>query len=81
MSDNNQLRSIVERVEHVEEQLRASQEDRKEIYTEAKSNGFDPKIIKKLVAARRKKAEAVREENELLASYAEALGMQSEFGF
>jgi uncharacterized protein (UPF0335 family) len=81
MSDNNQLRSIVERVEHVEEQLRASQEDRKEIYTEAKSNGFDPKIIKKLVAARRKKAEAVREENELLASYAEALGMQPDFGF
>ena len=80
MTDNNQLKSIVERVEHIEEQMRAGQEDRKEIYVEAKSNGFDPKIIKKLVAARRKKAQAVGEDNELLAIYAEALGMQSDFG-
>jgi len=79
--ENNQLKAIVERIERVEEELRASQEDRKEIYIEAKGNGFDPKIIKKLVAIRKKKAEAVREESEIMRLYAEQLGMQESFGF
>lgn len=81
MTDNNQLKSIVERVENVESDIRDRQEDRKQIYLESKSNGFDPKIIRKLVAARRKKAEAIKAENELLATYADALGMQETFGF
>jgi len=79
--ENNQLKSIVERVENIEQEIRERQEDRKEIYIEAKSNGFDPKIIKKLVAIRRKRAEAVKEEAEIMRLYAEQLGMQSDFGF
>lgn len=73
---NNQLTSIIERVERMEAEIRDMQEDRKQIYIEAKGNGFDPKIIRKLVAVRRKKIEAVREESELLRTYADQIGMQ-----
>lgn len=73
---NNQLTSIIERVERMEAEIRDMQEDRKQIYTEAKGNGFDPKIIRKLVAVRRKKIEAVREEGELMRLYADQIGMQ-----
>ena len=73
---NNQLTSIIERVERMEAEIRDMQEDRKQIYTEAKSNGFDPKIIRKLVSVRRKKIEAVREEGELMRLYADQIGMQ-----
>ena len=81
MTDNNQLKSIVERIERLEEEKRAIADDVKQVYAESKGNGFDAKIIRKLVSVRRKKAEAVREENELLATYADALGMQETFGF
>ena len=53
---------------------RGEQEARKEIYSEAKSVGFDPKIVRKIVAARKKAADARREENELLSLYADAIG-------
>lgn len=81
MTDNNQLKSFVQRVETIEAEIRDRQEDRKEIYQEIKSAGFDQKIVRKLVSVRRKKAEAVAEENEILRVYAEALGMQQDFGF
>ena len=79
--ENNQLKALIERIERVQEEIDNSTQDRKEIYLEAKSAGFDAKIIRKLVAVRKKRAEAVAEENELLRTYAEALGMQSDFGF
>lgn len=81
MTDNNQLKSFVERVENVEAEIRDRQEDRKAIYQEMKSAGFDQRIVRKLVSVRRKKAQAVAEENELLRVYAESLGMQQDFGF
>ena len=70
------LKAYVERIERLEEEKRAMAEDIKEVYSEAKGTGYDAKIIRKLVTIRRKKAEAVREEAELLAVYADALGMQ-----
>lgn len=73
---NNQLTALVERIERVESDIRDRQEDRKQIYIESKSAGFDPKIIRKLVSIRRKKEQAIQEESELLRSYAEQLGMQ-----
>ncbi len=73
---NSQLTSIIERVERMEAEIRDMQEDRKQIYIEAKGNGFDPKIIRKLVAVRRKKAEAVQAEGELMRLYADQIGMQ-----
>lgn len=70
------LKAYVERIERLEEEKRAIGEDIKEVYTEAKSTGYDPKVMKKIISTRRKKAEAAREEAELFALYADALGMQ-----
>ena len=72
---NNQLKMIVERIEALEDDRAIIAEGIKDIYTEAKSNGFDPKILKQIVALRRKDAAKVAEEKVLLATYMEALGM------
>ena len=72
--NSEQLLSVIERVEAVEATIRVEQETRKDIYSEAKSNGFDPRIIRKIVSARKRAADARREENELLALYADAIG-------
>lgn len=75
MSTNNQLLSIVERIEKLEEEKTAIADDIKEVYAEAKGTGFDPKIIKQVVALRKKDATKVAEEKALLAVYMDALGM------
>lgn len=69
------LRSLVERIERMEEEKRNIAEDIKEIYTEAKSNGFDTKAIRKIVALRRKDRHEVEEEEAILEIYKAALGM------
>lgn len=69
------LKSIVERIERLEEEKRAIAEDIKEVYAEAKSKGFVPKIIRKVVALRRQDAHEREEEEALLASYMAAIGM------
>jgi uncharacterized protein (UPF0335 family) len=48
-----QLRGIVERIERLEEEKREVSEQVKEVYAEAKGNGFDPKILRKVVAMRK----------------------------
>lgn len=72
---NNQLQSIVERIEKLEEEKAAIANDIKEVYSEAKSNGFDPKILKQVIALRKKDAQKVAEEKAILAVYMDALGM------
>lgn len=72
--NGDHLRQLIERVETVESTIREEQKIRAEIYLEAKGNGFDARIIRKIVAARKKAADARREENELLALYADAIG-------
>jgi uncharacterized protein (UPF0335 family) len=72
---NNQLQSIVERIEKLEAEKAGISEDIKEVYAEAKGNGFDPKILRKLVAVRKRFAEDVAAEQALLATYMAALGM------
>ena len=72
---NNQLQSIVERIERLEEEKAVIAEDIKEVYKEAKGNGFDTKIIKKIVAMRKQDAAKVKEEQAILALYMDALGM------
>ena len=72
--DNGHLKAFVERIERVEEQLRADQEDRKEIYQEAKSSGFDPKVIRKIVAERRQDRAKLDEFEALLELYRNAVG-------
>ena len=70
---NNQLKSIVERVERLEEERKQLLDDIKDIMTESKSNGFEPKIIRKVIALRKMPA-AEREQMELMiATYMQAL--------
>lgn len=72
---NNQLQSIVDRIEKIEDERALLAADIKDIYTEAKGNGFDPKIIKKVIALRKKDAAQRAEEEALLETYMSALGM------
>ena len=70
---NNQLKALIERVERLEEEKKAIQIDISEVLKEAKMNGFEPKIIKKVIALR-KMDPADREQMELMiATYMAAL--------
>ena len=72
---NNQIRAIVERIEKMEEEKLAITTDISEIYKEAKSNGFDVKILRKIVALRKKDADKRAEEEAIMETYMAALGM------
>lgn len=72
---NNQLQSIVERIEKLEDERSLLATDIAEVLKEAKFSGFDPAIIKKVIAIRKKSKEKLAEEQALLASYMSALGM------
>lgn len=69
------LRSIVQRIEQVESEIADKNDDKKEIYAEARAHGFDTKIIKKIVAMRRKDHAERKEEEAIMELYLEALGM------
>jgi len=71
----NQLKSIVERIERMDEEKSAVALDIKEIYAEAKGNGFDTKILRKVVALRKRDKAEREEEEALLSTYLVALGM------
>lgn len=74
----DQLRSIIERIERLEEEKAAAAEDIREVYVEAQANGFEPKILRKVVALRKKDPAERQEEEALLDLYLHALGMISE---
>ncbi len=73
-----QLKSIIERVERLEEEKRQVADQIKEVYGEAKANGFDARTIRKVVGLRRKSTEEREEEEALLDLYLSALGMLPE---
>lgn len=70
-----QLRSLVERIERLEEEKKSISSDIKEVYAEAKANGFDTKILRKIIAERKKDATEREEEQSMLDLYMAALGM------
>ncbi|MEM9470663.1 MAG: DUF2312 domain-containing protein [Pseudomonadota bacterium] len=70
-----QLRSLIERIERLEEEKKAIAADIKEIYGEAKSSGFDTKIMRKVVSLRKKDTAERQEEEAILDLYLSALGM------
>jgi uncharacterized protein (UPF0335 family) len=72
---NGQLKSIVERIEHLEEEKKTIAGDIKEVYGEAKANGFDTKILRKVISIRKKDHAEREEEDAVLAVYLQALGM------
>jgi len=71
----DRLRSIVERIERLEAERKALGDDVKDIYTEAKSAGFDTKVVKAIIAIRKKEPAEVEEQETLLDLYKRALGM------
>ena len=74
-NSNEQLKSIVQRIENVNEQIKGLTEDRGEIFAEAKGGGYDVKALRKIIALR-KLNEADRQEQEaILETYMHALGM------
>lgn len=72
---NAQLRGIVERIEKLEDDKAAIAADIKEVYSEAKANGFDTKTLRKVIALRKKEAAQRAEEEAMLEVYMAALGM------
>lgn len=70
-----QLKGLVERIERLEEERRATAGDIKEVYAEAKGNGFDTKILRKVIALRKKDRHEREEEEAMLDLYLGALGM------
>jgi uncharacterized protein (UPF0335 family) len=70
----DQLRSIIERIERLEEDKSEVAADIKEVYAEAKGNGFDTRTLRKLVALRKKDRDKAMEERAILELYANALG-------
>jgi uncharacterized protein (UPF0335 family) len=71
----DQLRAIVERIERLEEEKAALSEDIKEVYAEAKGNGFDTKILRTVVRLRKQDSSERAEQEALLDLYLHALGM------
>jgi uncharacterized protein (UPF0335 family) len=69
----DQLRTIVERIEKVEEELKELSEAKKEIYQEAKSNGFDVKILREVIRLRKQDQNERDERETLLATYLQAI--------
>ena len=70
-----QLRSFIERIERLEEERKTLAEDIKEVFAEAKGNGFDTKIIREIIKIRRMDEDDLDEQETLLDIYKRALGM------
>ena len=70
-----QLKSFIERIERLEEEKNALSGDIKEVYTEAKGNGFEPKIMRQIIKIRKMDKDALDEQESLLDLYKRALGM------
>jgi uncharacterized protein (UPF0335 family) len=71
----DRLRSIVERIERLEEEKKALANDIKDIFGEAKASGFDVKALRALISLRKKEPAEVEEQDSLLMLYRRALGM------
>lgn len=71
----DRLRSFIERIERLEEEKATIMADVREVYAEAKGNGFDPKIMRKVVRLRQMEDNDRQEEEMLLDTYLHALGM------
>jgi uncharacterized protein (UPF0335 family) len=70
-----ELRRLVEKIERIEEERKELASDVRDTLAEAKGKGFDPKIIRKILALRKKTADERAEEDAILDTYMHALGM------
>lgn len=72
----DQLRAFIERIERLEKEKKTIAEDVKDVYGEAKAMGYDTKIMKKVIALRKKDDQERTEEEMILDTYLSALGMR-----
>jgi uncharacterized protein (UPF0335 family) len=77
-SAKDQLRTIIARVERLEEEKAALSADLKEVYAEAKGNGFDVKALRAVIRIRKQDENKRREAEAVLTTYLHALGMTAE---
>lgn len=73
--NNNMLESLVQRIERLEDEKAVIGADIKDVYAEAKSNGFDVKILRKIVSMRKQDQHARQTEQAVIETYMQALGM------
>jgi uncharacterized protein (UPF0335 family) len=71
----DQLKAVVERIEHLEEEKKAISDDIRDVYAEAKGNGYDVKALRKVIRLRKQDKEERAEEEAILETYMHALGM------
>lgn len=75
-TSDEQLRLFIERIERLEEEKKGIGDDQRDVYLEAKSQGYDPKIMRKIIRLRKIPVHDRKEMEELIEVYASALGMQ-----
>ena len=71
----DQLKAIIERIERLEEEKKTISDDIRDVYAEAKGNGFDVKALRTIVRMRKQDANERAEEETILETYMQALGM------
>ena len=73
-----QLRSFIERIERLEEEKKGISDDIRDVFAEAKGNGFDTKVMRQVIRLRKKEPAERQEEEAILDLYMHALGMAGE---
>ncbi|HEX3161197.1 MAG TPA: DUF2312 domain-containing protein [Pseudolabrys sp.] len=71
----DQLKAVIERIERLEEEKKATSDDIRDVYAEAKGTGFDTKALRAIVRLRKLDTDERREQQEVLDTYLHALGM------
>jgi uncharacterized protein (UPF0335 family) len=71
----DQLKAIIERIERMEEEKKTVCDDIRDIYAEAKGNGYNAKVLRKIVSMRKQDQDKRREEETILETYMQAMGM------
>ncbi|WP_293450582.1 DUF2312 domain-containing protein [Planktotalea sp.] len=72
----DELRQFIERLERLDQEKKDLAEQSKEVLAEAKGRGYDAKVIRKVIALRKREPDDIAEEEAVLEMYKEALGMQ-----
>lgn len=72
----DELRQFIERIERLDAEKTDITEQQKEVMAEAKARGYDTKVMRKIIALRKRDSDDIAEEQAVLEMYAEALGMQ-----
>jgi uncharacterized protein (UPF0335 family) len=70
-----ELRQFIERMEHLEAEKQDIADQQKETMAECKSRGYDTKVVRKIIAMRKRKPDEIAEEEAVLETYLAALGM------